>query len=306
MKVLVVARYKDGQYAPFVTEQVAAVESLGVNCRFFPVCGKGFVGYIRHLRKLRRAIKEFCPDLIHAHYGLCGLLCNLQRKVPVVTTYHGSDINNPRVLPLSRFAICLSAWNVFVSQQMIGRIGGGRRVSLVPCGVNLEDYVEVDKTEARKQMGLQSGIKYIIFAGAFDNAVKNVALAREVMSLVDGAELLELKGYTRRQVALLMYAADALLMTSLTEGSPQVIKEALACGLPVVSVDVGDVRERIADVEGCRVTGRDAAGIAAALTEVLAENRRTDGRAAIEREGLTGIQAAKSLTDIYNRLVSIH
>lgn len=306
MKILIVARYKHGEYAPFITEQVAELESLGINCRFFPVCSNGVLGYLKHVPGLRRAIKEFQPDLIHAHYGLCGLLCNFQRKVSVVTTYHGSDINNPRVLPLSRLAMRLSGWNVFVSKQMIDRAGCVRKFSLVPCGVNLDDYVETDKAGARKLMGLQTNLKYIIFAGAFDNAVKNVALAREVMSHIEGTELLELKGYTRRQVALLMYAADALLMTSKTEGSPQVIKEALACGLPIVSVDVGDVRERIADVKGCHVTGRDADDMAAVLTEVLAENRRTDGRAAIERKGLSGIQAAKSLIDIYKRLVLMH
>ena len=105
MKVLVVARCKDGRYAPFITEQVKALEGLGVECRFFPVNKSGIGGYLMHLRGLKRAISAFSPDLVHAHYGLSGLLANLQRQVPVVTTYHGSDINDRKVRFLSRRSI---------------------------------------------------------------------------------------------------------------------------------------------------------------------------------------------------------
>ena len=87
-------------------------------------------------------------------------------------------------------------------------------------------------------MGLDNKKKYVLFAGAFDNTVKNAPLAQEVVSLLPGVELIELKGYSRHQVALLMQAVDCFLMTSHSEGSPQVIKEALACSCPIVSVDV--------------------------------------------------------------------
>ena len=199
MKILVVARYKEHGFAPFVTEQVAALEKAGVECCFFPVRSKGITGYLKQLPELKRVIKEFKPDIVHAHYGLCGLLANLQRRVPEVTTYHGSDINEKSVLRLSKIAIRLSAFNVFVSQKIIDTAKPKRNYALIPCGINLEDYPIVEKAKARQQMGLDSDKKYILFAGAFDNKVKNAPLAKEAVACLndENVQLLELKGYSR-------------------------------------------------------------------------------------------------------------
>ena len=302
MIILIVARYKTHGFAPFVTEQVAALEKAGVECRCFPVRSKGITGYMKQLPELRRVIKEFNPDVVHAHYGLCGLLANLQRRVPVVTTYHGSDINEKPVFRLSKIAIRLSAYNVFVSQKIIDIAKPRNNYALIPCGINLDDYPIVEKAEARRQMGLASDKKYILFAGAFDNKVKNAPLAKEAVTVLndENVELLELKGFSRPQVALLMQAVDAFLMTSLTEGSPQVIKEALACGCPIVSVDVGDVKERVKDVEGCFVVERDADKLALALNKAMSYGKRTNGKDAIMRDGLTNDAVALKLNNIYD------
>lgn len=306
MKVLIVARYKERGFAPFVTEQVHALEKAGVECRCFPMRSKGITGYLKQLPELRHVIKEFNPDVVHAHYGLCGLLANLQRQVPVVTTYHGSDINEKPVLRLSKIAIRLSAYNVFVSQKIIDIAKPRNNYALIPCGINLDDYPIVEKAEARRQMGLESDKKYILFAGAFDNIIKNAPLAKEAVALLydENVQLIELKGYTRQQVALLMQAADALLMTSVTEGSPQVIKEALACGCPIVSVDVGDVEERVKDVEGCFVVEKDAEKLAIALKKAMSFGKRTDGKDAVLRDGLTNDAVYLKLNDIYSAVIT--
>ena len=119
MKILIVASDKSGKFAPFIEEQIAALQQEGVQIIRYGVTGKGIIGYLRELPALRRLIRAERPDLIHAHYGLCGLLANLQRLVPVVTTYHGSDINVPKILRFSKIAIRLSAWNIFVSKRNI-------------------------------------------------------------------------------------------------------------------------------------------------------------------------------------------
>ena len=304
MKILVVARYKEHGFAPFVTEQVAALEKAGVECCFFPVRSKGITGYLKQLPGLRRVIKEFKPDIVQAHYGLCGLLANLQRRVSVVTTYHGSDINEKNVLWLSKIAMLLSAYNVFVSQKNIVIAKPKNNFALIPCGINLEDYPIVEKAKARQQMGLDSDKKYILFAGAFDNKVKNAPLAKEAIACLndENVQLLELKGYSRPQVALLMQAVDAFLMTSVTEGSPQVIKEALACGCPIVSVDVGDVKERIERVDGCFIANRDADDLANCLKKAIAFDKRTNGKDAIMCDGLINDAVALQLKDIYAKI----
>ena len=152
-------------------------------------------------------------------------------------------------------------------------------------------------------MGLDPSNKRVLFAGSFNNPVKNSAMAREAIKLVPKAELLELKGYSRTQVAALMQAVDALLLTSLNEGSPQVIKEALACGCPIVSVDVGDVKDLISGVDGCYIAERSTVSVADNLKRAIAFSGRTNGRRVIEERGLSNDVIAKKLILIYNSII---
>lgn len=308
MKVLVVCSFKEGlpeNMAPFVREQVETLRHQGLICDVFLVRGKGAMGYLKQFKPLKARIETFNPDVIHAHFGLCGLLANLQRQVPVVTTYHGSDINDKKVLPFSKWAMRLSAWNIFVSRKTVELAKPKENYSLLPCGIDLTELQLTEKSEARKRMHLVESKKYVLFAGAFDNAVKNAALAKEAVTLLrdDHVELLELKGYTRDEVTLLMCAVDAFLMTSITEGSPQVIKEALACGCPIVSVDVGDVKERIESVDGCFVAQtRKAQELAGLLERAMAFEGKTNGREKVIADGLDNRQVAEKLLRIYNEV----
>ncbi len=304
MKVLVVASYNKEHFAPFIEEQAKALETQGCVIRFFGLQGKGIKGYIRNLPLLKKEIKAFRPDVIHAHYGLSGLLSNLQRRVPVVTTYHGSDINDKKALPFSKMAMRLSAWNVFVSQKTMEIAHPKRKYSLLPCGIDLTDIQLTEKAEARQMIHLHADKKYVLFAGAFDNGVKNAPLAKETIVMLNdpNAELIELKGYSREEVTLLMCAADAFLMTSFTEGSPQVIKEALACGCPIVSVDVGDVKERVEEVEGCYVAKtREPKELAELLQKAMIFDGKTSGRGKLLADGLDNMLVAEKLMQIYNK-----
>ncbi len=297
-KVLIVASYNSGRFSPFVVEQVEALQSLGIKVEYFGVTGKGIFGYLRNRKALIQKIRAFQPSIIHAHYGLCGLLANLQRQVPVITTYHGSDINEPKVLPFSRIAIRLSSWNIFVSQRNVDIARARSQYTLLPCGVTLETFTPRTKEQAREALGWDTNAKKVLFAGAFANRVKNAPLAQEAIRLLPEVELVELSGYTREQVANLFYAADVLLMTSFTEGSPQVIKEAMACGCPIVSVDVGDVAERTAGLEGCYITSREPKEIALAVRKAL-ESNRTQGRERLIAMGLDNKNVAEQLIGRY-------
>ena len=325
MKILVLASDKGGKFVPFIEEQIVALQQAGVEIIRYGVTGKGITGYLRELPKLKRFIRAERPDLIHAHYGLCGLLANLQRRVPVVTTYHGSDINVPSVLRFSKIAIRLSAYNIFVSKRNIAiairrkgeeakRLSG--KYELLPCGINLpEPWSELQNKLVGQltlnqwvQSILSKNAKNVLFAGAFDNAVKDPSLAKAAMNELEKmgvkAELIELKGYNRDQVNALMYNCDALLMTSKTEGSPQVIKEAMACGCPIVSVDVGDVAERVSEVEGGYVVpSREPKDIAQAILQAIAYEGKTNGREKIIEMGLSNELVAEQLVEIYKSVL---
>ena len=300
MRILIVASLNKGSFAPFIVEQVEALKAMGCEVDFFGLQGKGVKGYLGNLFALKRKIKDFCPDVVHSHYGLSGLLACLQRKVPVVVTYHGSDVNDPKVRRFSKKAMRLAAWNLFVSRKTLEIVHPKKKYTLLPCGIDFSDTQLTGREEARQKMHLESNKRYVLFAGAFDNEVKNAPLAKEAVALLDGdVELLELKGYTREEVTLLMCAVDAFLMTSFTEGSPQVIKEALACGCPIVSVDVGDVKERTEGVEGCYVAEtRHPNELADLLRKALGVGK-TNGREKMIADGLDNLKVAQRLMEIY-------
>ena len=265
MKILILGSLNShaGKFAPFITEQAEALRAAGCEVEYFGVVGKGIVGYLKQLPKLRRVIREQHIDIIHAHYGLCCLLANLQRRVPVVSTYHGSDITSPKVMRFSKVAMRLSAWNIFVSKRTqdiaFAQVPKSvqQKSSLIPCGINLPAPWQELQNQPIGQQTLKQWVntvlepnkKHVLFAGAFDNPVKDPEPAKAVVQEINRrananetasegikreVQLIELKGYTRDQVNALMYTCDALLMTSKTEGSPQVIKEAMACGLPLI------------------------------------------------------------------------
>ncbi len=343
MKILIVASDKNGRFAPFIEEQMAALQARGIEVLRYGITGKGIIGYLRELPALKRMIRKVRPNIVHAHYGLSGLLANLQRLVPVVTTYHGSDINVPSILRFSKIAMRLSAHNIFVSKRNVSLALGDeamRLFTLLPCGVNIPQPWSELQTQWVEQLTLNQWvhskldkeIKYVLFAGAFDNAVKDPELAKSVIAIYNSLianrqspianlqspianrqspianrqiELIELKGYTRDQVTALMYNCHALLMTSKTEGSPQVVKEAMACGCPIVSVDVGDVAERTSGVEGCYVVPtREPKDIAEALRKALAFSGRTNGRERIIEMGLSNEQVAERLENIYANVLA--
>ncbi len=300
MKVLIVCSKNSGRIAPFIEEQVFALQSMGVEIDFFLVQQKGIFGYLKERKNLLSKIKSYQPNIIHAHYGLSGLLANMQRRIPVVTTYHGSDINNDFIFRFSRLSILLSAHNIFVSEKHLLKSKLKNHASLIPCGVDIDLFKPIDKSEARKQLKLDANKKYILFAGAFNNLVKNPELAMKSVAQLKNVELLELKGFTREEVAMLMNAVDAVLMTSFTEGSPQFIKEAMACNCPVVSVPAGDVPEVIKKVVGCYLCKYNQSEIAEKLTLLLDKNTRTNGRDRIIERGLDAETVARRILGVYD------
>lgn len=315
MKILIVCSYKSQMpegCVPFIREQVEALRKQGCKCEYYYIKGKGILGYLREIPRLRRIIREWKPDVVHAHYGLSCLVANLAtRSVPVVSTYHGSDINNPKVRKFSKIAMRLSAWNIFVSKRNMALAGAveGKKASLVPCGVALSEDQLQTRTEARKTLGWKDKDKKVLFSGAFDNEVKDSALAKQAIVNckleIGDLELVELKGYSRSEVNTLMCAVSCLLMTSKTEGSPQVIKEAMACGCPIVSVDVGDVAERTDGVEGCFVVkSREPREIAEAIEKAISFEGKTNGREKILEYGLTHELVAKQIIEIYENIIN--
>jgi glycosyltransferase involved in cell wall biosynthesis len=285
MQVLFVCSGNHNLTPAFITEQKDELEKKGVKVDIFQIKGRGTLGYLKNYSALTKAIRSRSYDLIHAHFGFSGLLANLQRKLPVVTTFHGCDLNNKKHRSFSKVAANLSQKVIVVSSNMAVYLPGKIEKEVIPCGVDMNLFVPMEKEEARRQLmkkkkfSFSPGKKYILFSSTFDREVKNPALAKEAIALLgEDYELIELNGFTRQEVVLLMNAVDATLMTSRTEGSPQFIKEAMACSRPIVTTNVGDVQEIINGAEGCFITAPVAEEVANKLKEAI-QFETTNGRA---------------------------
>lgn len=288
---LFVCRENNGKISPFIQDQKEALESRGVTVDIFTVRGRGIKGYLKSLKSLQAKLKNRSYDFIHAHYGLSALLACLQLKVPVVITLHGSDVNQPSIRVFSKMASRLAQKVIVVSGKMKDLLKSKEeKTEVIPCGVNMELFRPLAKAQARNRLEATGklqfvqGKKYVLFSSSFDVEVKNPGLAMKAMDLLgDQFELIELKGYSREEVAWLFNAVDVALLTSYMEGSRQFIKEAMASNCPVVSTAVGDVREIINDAEGCFISAPTAEEISRNIRKA-SSFRLTHGREEMPEE----------------------
>ncbi|MFA6980581.1 MAG: glycosyltransferase [Ignavibacteriaceae bacterium] len=265
----------------------------------FFITGKGIFGYLKSINKFKNVINKEDFDLIHAFYGHAGLFANFQRKYNVVVTYLGSDINILKNRIISQISYFLSDWNIFVSHKLSKKIVKVvKQYSILQFGINLNLFYPMTRKMAREKMGLDINKKYVLFSSSKDNPIKNYELANRVIARLQGIEILTLlKGYSREEINLLINSADVLLSTSLHEGSPQIIKEAMACNIPIVATNVGDIDEVVSDTVGCYLTNFKEENIFNSLVEALNFNKRTQGRERIMKFDISKI--AEEIKFIY-------
>ncbi|MBQ5388619.1 MAG: glycosyltransferase family 4 protein [Paludibacteraceae bacterium] len=308
MKVLLVhsgnAVAGNSEKYTFVREQGESLRVLGVDIGYFSVVGKGVIGYLSNYRRLQMVIKEFQPDLIHAHFGLCGALCVMQSKVPIVITCHNGETLSWYGNIITSLAIQRAAHTICVAQHIYDKLYlKPKSYTIKPCGIEMTDMI--DKTAAQHVMNLPKDKINILFGGAFSNLRKNVALANAALNILnrDDINLIEMKGFTREQVTLLYNACDMLLLPTKSEGSPQVLKEAMAYNCPIVATDVADIAYLLDGVSNSYVTTFDPADVADKIQKVIASGERTNGRERILHLQLTNKEVAKTIKTIYENIL---
>tara|TARA_Y100001935_G_scaffold231305_1_gene212260 strand:- start:81 stop:995 length:915 start_codon:yes stop_codon:yes gene_type:complete len=303
MKVLIVASGNSAVISPFVKEQGDSLKEIGIDIDYFLIKGKGVTGYLKNYFSLIRLVKTNTYDIIHAHYGLSGLLATFQSHVPVIITFHGSDVNlNQTNFFLSFLASRLSDENIFVHESLSKKLSlFSDQTEIIPCGVNLNLFKPIDKLASIEKLGLDHNYSYVLFSSSFNNKVKNAALAKLALGNFENIILLEMEGYSREEVHLLMNAVDILIVTSFSETGPLVVKEALACNCPIISTDVGDVKELAKGVENCYIVDYDAKHIEQRIRDILSSNKKSDGRAAVGHLSLEKI--ATDVYEVYKRVV---
>ncbi|WP_081212173.1 glycosyltransferase [Salegentibacter sediminis] len=303
MKVLIVHSGTQNKTSAYIKEQVDSLISLGLEINYFTITKKGVKGYLSHLPKLYKKINEFKPDIIHAHYGISGLFANLQRKIPVITSFHGSDVYKSKNVVLSKIAYYLSKETIFVSSKLKTKFGV-KRGNIITCGVDMNLFKPASPLFERESI--------ILFSGSADNKVKNYPLANEGVKIFNNHfvkcdlhfRLTELKNKSRKEVVHLMNTAQLLLITSIYEGSSQVLKEAMACNCPVVTTNVGSVRDLISKESKAGIIVEPfPESIANGIHKVLSEDFKHGRKELVEYEIGLG-QVAQRILMLYNKVAS--
>ena len=298
MRILIIASGNSSQISPFVKEQAESLVKQGLSVDFFLIKGKGLFGYLRNYFLLLKKIRYEKYNLLHAHYGLSGLLATMQLSIPVVITFHGSDVNIKKNYLFSRIASRLSATNIFVHQKLSEKLKIYREpLNIIPCGFNNNLFFPIPKNEAREILKWEKSARYIVFSSAFDNKIKNVQLAWSAISDINNCNLIELKGYGKEKINLILNASDLLLVTSLSETGPVIVKEALACNCPIISTNVGDVQKLIKNVQNCYISSYNPNDIKKRINLIFMNNKRTNGEQAIKNLKLENI--AYKVIDVY-------
>lgn len=299
--------------ARFFRQQRATLGELGVEETTLTVPGdhtyddgstheRSAVDYLRFLPTVvRRSLDGY--DLVHANYGLTAPHALAQLRLPVVLSLWGTDLMGtygPIAKASARFADAV----VVMSERMAAELDQPCRV--IPHGVDLDLFEPMPTAHARAELGWDEGARHVLFPYPPGRGVKDYPRAERVVSHVrdrldEPVAFHSVTGEPHDRMPLYMNAADVLLLTSRREGSPNAVKEALACNLPVVATDVGDVPERLDGVSHSRVARSDEElvdGVAAALRA----GTRSNGRAAAE--AVSAEETGTRLLDVYEEVVA--
>ncbi|HWR36959.1 MAG TPA: glycosyltransferase [Clostridia bacterium] len=291
----VIPAKEDSVWMIFARRQVNAIARTGLDIRMFYLSSRTSPRILfKEFLRFRRELREYRPDLVHAHFGsVNAFFCALATRTPLIITFWGSDLNPvPTAVSslhwrfthlLSQLAALAATDVICASSQLRSRLWLRRDARIVPTGVDPQEFCPSPRLEARHRLGWEQDVPVVLFNASNKPEFKGLPVVREAIEYVrqtmPRVRLEVMEGNVSPEKAPLYFAAaDCLVLASLFEGSPTVVQEALACNLPVVSVDVGDVRERLWGVSPSRIVERNPAAIGRGIAEVLACGTRSNGR----------------------------
>jgi glycosyltransferase involved in cell wall biosynthesis len=314
----------DGQGSSmiFARRQAGSLAAEGVEVHIFYLGSRTSPArLLDELFRFRACIARHRPDAVHAHFGTMTALfaaCG-SGTLPLVITYRGSDLNpSPASYGwhaklraacgrlLSQLAALRARRIVCVSRQLRDRLWWRRSAVLIqPSGVDSDVFRPEPRSFSRRGLGWSDTERVALFHAGPDVKGKRLDLAeaavREARRKVPSLRLEVLDGKVPPElVPRLMNAADCLLLTSVAEGSPNVVQEALASNLPIVSVAVGDVEERLRGVDHSTIALPDAGVLGRALARLVDPPRRSNGRQKIHE--FCARRLARELKEIYREL----
>jgi glycosyltransferase involved in cell wall biosynthesis len=258
-------------------------------------------------------------DIVHGHYGLWCLVARLQWRAAVVSAFLGDDLlgtitTRGGYSRKSRLVVRVSRWLCRVSDaatvksEQMKSASGKDDVVVIPDGIDFRLFHPIPRAEARAALGWDQDKNYILFANNPAIPVKNFALAQAALRRLTeqgiAAELVVANGLPQTTVVQYMNASNALILPSLAEGTPNVVKEAMVCNIPIVATDVGDVAQVIGQTAGCSVCPFDAEYLANALARAIQHKEPTTGRADIAH--LESSVVVAQVLELYEQAIIRH
>ena len=320
MKVLVVTNMWPSAERPhwgaFVRSQADSLAALGCENTLYEIQGyRSSMEYLRAMSAIPLAARACGAELVHAHYGLSGAAA-ARVRLPMVVSFCGDDLlgrpdahgrltfKSRALLPVSHHAARRADAVIVKSDEMRRAIPGIAGVDVIPNGVDLARFAPEPRASARAALGWRDAGHVLLFAADPKELRKNWPLADATRAALTArgldVRLEAVHGRPQADMVRAMNAADVLLLPSFHEGSPNVVKEAMAVGLPVVAAPVGDCAERLRNVSPSWVVERTVEAFANAAAAVLADQRRSNGREAIERT-LSLAAVAKRVLGVYEK-----
>jgi len=313
VKVLFVSsgNAKEG-ISPIVWNQGQSLINKGIDVDFFTIKGKGIWNYLRHIFILRKYLKTNKFDIIHSHYSFTSYVAALAGAYPLVASLMGSDILSHRYSRLLIIFFRKFFWSRTIVKSMeMYKCLGIKEIEVIPNGVNLDAINYLDKINCKNKLGWVNEKKYILFAADPDRAEKNFSLARKSIGLLQNdynIVLYILEDIPTDEISFYLNAADVLILCSFHEGSPNVIKEAMACNCPIVTTDVGDVKWILGNSDGCFITSFRKEDVAEKIKLAIRfreKHRYTKGRERLIKLGLDSKTVAGKIIELYNDVLKI-
>ncbi len=317
MKVLVISNMypgKNSYLGTFIKQQVEDMENEDLRMAKVVKNWKGYFAYVPFVLKNIFYLLLGSYDIVHAYYGFhSALFAAVIKRRPLIITFVGSDAliepsRNKVYRILQKFVISRSDHIIAVSSKikdvLVSDLGAdSKKISVITFGIDFDLFKPSPQDKVREKLGFPSDMKLVLFPSNPHRIEKRFDIFNKAVELVQKENqnilpvILSNNRRSYSEVPLVMNACDVLVLTSDSEGSPTVIKEAMACNLPVVSVDVGDAREVIKDAGNCYVCKQEPVDIAESIKLVLHKNTRAAARDNIKH--LSSKTIAKKIIELY-------